>query len=304
MSRRRGLGKGLAGLIPASGPLGAGMEVSEIAIELIDSNPFQPRRDFGKEELAELAASIRAQGLLQPITVRPAQEGRFQLVAGERRLRAVIDLGHSAIRAIVREVDDRQLQELTLVENLIRADLNDIEVAEGLSRLQNRYTYSTSELAEVTGKSRPAVSNTLRLLELPEPVRELIRGGKLSAGHGRAVLSFPAEQREAVAAECVGKGWSVRELENRASQASKRPPIKRPRKKTGAMSPRTATLPATPPASIPPELKRAKQQLIEHLGTKVKITEAGGSGAITISYHGAEDLARILDLLLRGADPL
>lgn len=292
MSKRRGLGKGLAELIPAAGPLQEGELVEELAVELIDRNPYQPRRRFDPAEMAELANSIKAQGLLQPISVRPVEGGRYQVIAGERRLRATRDLGQATIRAIVREVDDRQLLELSLVENLLRTDLNDIEVAEGLRELQNRYAYTTTQLAEVIGKSRPAVSNTLRLLELPETVQDLVRDGRLTAGHARAVLSFPIDQHEAIAAECATAGWSVRELERRAVAAAQRRPMKRPRRKGGSIP------------SAPAALRRAETQLVEYLGTRVKINELRGAGSIQIVYHGAEDLERLLELLLRGSSPL
>lgn len=292
MSRRRGLGKGLAELIPSAEPLREGEVVEVLKLDIIDANPFQPRRDFDPGTLKELAASIKAQGLLQPVTVRPCGNGRYELVMGERRLRATRDLGWTTIRAIVREVDDKQLLELSLVENLLRADLNDIEVAEALRQLQNKYGYTTTQLAEVTGKSRPAVSNTLRLLELPSTIQQLIRERKLTAGHGRGVLSFQAEQREAVAAQCASEGWSVRELERRASVASDRPATLRPRRKAGAMP------------SAPAALQRAERQLTDHLGTRVKINEQKGSGSILIKYHGADDLRRLLDLFLKDVSPI
>jgi ParB family transcriptional regulator, chromosome partitioning protein len=292
MIKHRALGRGLAELIPATGPPREGERVEQIAVALIDPNPYQPRREFDPAELAELAASIKAQGLIQPITVRPSAGGRYEVVAGERRLRATRDLGATAIRAIVRVVDDRQLLELSLVENLLRADLNEIEVAEALQRLLNQYGYTTAQLAEVLGKSRPAVSNTLRLLELPEPVQELVRHGALSAGHGRAVLSFPAQQREEVAQTCAREGWSVREMERQSAQVAKREPVKRPRAKSAALP------------SAPAALKRAEAQLIEHLATRVRLSEQSGVGAITITYHGADDLQRLLEILLRGASPV
>jgi ParB family chromosome partitioning protein len=292
MNKRTGLGKGLAELIPVAAPPQNGERVVSIAIEEIEPNPYQPRREFDADALAELAASIRAQGLLQPITVRSAGDGGFQLIAGERRLRATRDIGQTVIRAIVREVTDKQLLELSLVENLIRSDLNDIEVARSLHRLQNQYGYSTTQLAEVIGKSRPAVSNTLRLLELPDAIQEMVRAGTLAAGHARTILSFPSEMQGKVAEQCAGEGWSVRELERRANQANDRRPMRRPRKKNG-MAPGTAT-----------QLRRYEKDLMEHLGTRVKLSEQGGEGAITITYYGAEDLSRILGLLLRDKSPI
>ena len=291
MSSRRGLGRGLAELIPAVSPQQTGEAVQDLELGLIDPNPYQPRRDFNQDELAELAQSIKSQGLLQPVTVRAVQ-GRYQLVAGERRLRAVRDLGWTRIPAIVREVDDRQLLELSLVENLLRADLNDIEVAEALASLQNQFGYTTTQLAEVIGKSRPAVSNTLRLLDLPDGVQQMVRSGALSAGHGRAVLSFPAERRAELAETAAREGWSVRELERRSTEASGKPPVRRPRK-------RASGIPSAPPA-----LKRAESVLQERLATKVRVSEQRGSGVISITYHGAEDLERILNVLLAGQDPI
>lgn len=291
MSKRRGLGKGLAELIPAAGPQAAGESVQELEISLVDPNPYQPRQDFNPEELAELSASIKAQGLLQPVTVRPNGE-RFQLIAGERRLRAVRDLGWVKIPALVREVDDRQLLELSLVENLLREDLNDIEVAEALSSLQNQFGYTTTQLADVLGKSRPAVSNTLRLLDLPPAVQRMVRDANLSAGHGRAVLAFPLEQREPIAEQAAREDWSVRELEKRASEASGKAPVRRPRK-------RSSGIPSAPPA-----LKRAETQLQERLGTKVRVSEHRGVGSVTITYHGADDLERLLRVMLEGSSPL
>jgi len=291
MSKRRGLGKGLAELIPTAEPPQPGETVSEIGVDIVDANPFQPRIEFDETELKELADSIKAQGLLQPITVRPTADGRYQLVAGERRLRATRNLGRTTIKAIVRKVTDKQLLELSLVENLLRTDLNDIEVAIALQKLQNTYGYTTTQLAEVTGKSRPAVSNTLRLLELPPGVQDKIREQRLTAGHGRAILSFPAERRIEMAEKCVAEGLSVREMERQAGAASDKPKVKRPRRKVGAVP------------SAPSALKATEQRLVEYLGTKVKLTEQRGHGSINITYHGAEDLNRLLALLMKDSSP-
>jgi ParB family chromosome partitioning protein len=299
MSKARGLGRGLAELIKPSASTN-GAFVQEIAVSLIDPNPLQPRIEFDPEELEELAASIRAQGLLQPITVRPAPGGRYQIIAGERRLRATQDLGQVTIRAIVREVEDKQLLELALVENLMRSDLNEIEVAEALRELQTRHGYSAQQLAEVIGRSRPAVSNALRLLELPARVRELVRTGVLTAGHGRAVLSFPEAAREAIAQEAARNGWSVRALESVARQ---HPWRKKPAKKQEGTGP--SLRPAAGQASAN-AIRNAEQKLIEHLGTKVQIDGGSGSkpGSVNIQFHGEEDLERLLGILLRDASPL
>ncbi|MDQ3022788.1 MAG: ParB/RepB/Spo0J family partition protein [bacterium] len=298
MSKTRGLGRGLAELIK---PASSGSDgVQEIAVALIDPNPLQPRVEFDPEELAELAASIMAQGLLQPVTVRRAANGRFELIAGERRLRATRDLGQTTIHAIVREVDDRQLLELALVENIMRSDLNEIEVAEGLRELQGRHGYSAQQLADVIGRSRPAVSNALRLLELPQRVRDLVRSGTLSAGHARAVLSFPEKEREAIADEAVRKGWSVRTLESVARQHPWR------KKSSSGAVPALKGKEQRPEAAATETLRRAEHQLMEHLGTKVQIDAGanGKPGSVSIHFHGSEDLERLLSFLLRGSSPV
>jgi ParB family transcriptional regulator, chromosome partitioning protein len=295
LSKKSGLGRGLAELIKPTPPTAD--SVQDIPVALIDPNPLQPRQEFDPEDLAELAASIKAQGLLQPVTVRPAAKGRYELIAGERRLRATQDIGATTIRAIVRVVDDKQLLELALVENIMRADLNEIEVAEALRELQQRHEYNINELADVIGRSRPAVSNTLRLLELPKQVRELVRSGTLSAGHGRAVLAFPERQREQIADEAVAKQWSVRTLESVARQ---NPWRKKPAKKEGTSpSPR-------PIIGSSANLRQAEERLMEHLSTKVKIEApaVGKPGSVAIQFHGDEDLERLLDLLLSDANPL
>lgn len=307
MTKPRGLGKGLAELIPVAGPAQPGESVVELSIGLIDPNPFQPRREFKPEELAELSASIQSQGLLQPVTVRRAGGGRYQLIAGERRLRATRDLGRTTIRAIVREVDDRQLLELSLVENLIRADLNAIEVAEALASLQAKYGYTVSELAAALGRSRPAVSNTLRLLELPESVRSLLRSGQLDAGHGRALLAFPPGEIESLARQSLAQGWSVRELERRGLEARREREAAKGRPAAGRVNAGSAGKAGKSSGSsaTSSELKRAEQQLMEHLGTRVSLSAGSpeSGGEIRISYHGIEDLQRLLDLLLGNASP-
>ncbi|MCC7476959.1 ParB/RepB/Spo0J family partition protein [bacterium] len=298
---RPGLGRGLAELLPAAAPPRAGESVQELPIELIDPNPYQPRHEFDPAELAELAASIKSQGLLQPVTVRPSpgSPGRYQLIAGERRLRASRELGLSTIKAIVRNVEDRQLMELSLVENLLRTDLNEIEVAEALLNLMNQYAYTTTRLAEVLGKSRPAVSNTLRLLELPRGVQELIRRGQLSAGHGRAVLSFPQEQRDTVALEAAQQGLSVRQLERRSAEAAQREVQSRPRRSRAEK----ASAPDGPDSAGQRRLRQAERQLTEHLATKVSVQQQGEGGSIAIAWYSDEDLQRLLDLLLGSASP-
>lgn len=303
MSKKGGLGKGLAELIPVVGPARPGEAVVELALDLIDPNPFQPRREFDAAGLAELAASIKAQGMLQPVTVRRSGEGRYQLIAGERRLRATRDLGRTVIRAIVREVDDKQLAELSLVENLIRTDLNEIEVAEALAALQRKFGYTVGDLAGALGRSRPAVSNTLRLLELPAPLQALIRSGALSAGHGRALLAADPAERGMLAQLAAEEGLSVRELERRAMHPQSR--MKQPGADGKPAAKARKTGKAAAGRRNGEALGRLETLLAEQLGTRVRIlSQQSGAGEILLSYYSAEDFERLCELLLRDASPV
>lgn len=302
MSKKGGLGKGLAELIPVVGPARPGEAVVELPLDLIDPNPFQPRREFDAAGLAELAASIKAQGMLQPVTVRRSGEGRYQLIAGERRLRATRDLGRTVIRAIVREVDDKQLAELSLVENLIRTDLNEIEVAEALAALQRKFGYTVSDLAGALGRSRPAVSNTLRLLELPTPIQEQIRSGALTAGHGRALLAADPAERGMLAQLAAEEGLSVRELERRAMHPQSR--MKQPGA-DGKPAKARKTSKSAAGRRNGEALGRLEALLAEQLGTRVRIlSQQSGAGEILLSFYSAEDFERLCELLLRDANPL
>src|SRR5687767_2307677 len=201
-----------------------------VAVGAIAPNPFQPRREFAEEELSDLASSIRENGLLQPIVVRPAPGGtsaRWELIAGERRWRAVTRLGWKEVPAIVKDVDDRTLLVLALVENLQREQLSALEEAEGYRRLADEFSLSQQQIAEVVGRDRSTIANSLRLLNLPASVRQLLAEGSLSAGHARALLGMSSEHRMAdLAREAVDEGWSVRELETAVQQA-------RPARKAG-----------------------------------------------------------------------
>lgn len=287
----RRLGRGLEALIaPApdvSGPESGGMH--EIPIRDIRPNPYQPRREFGAEELSELEVSLRSSGLLQPITVRTAPRGRgFELIAGERRLRAATNLGWTEIPASVREVDDRTLLTLALVENLQRADLNPIEEAEGYKRLIEEFALTQQQVSEAVGKDRTTVTNLLRLLTLPPSVRRLLEEGKLSSGHARALLAFADERRMAeLARATVDEGLSVREVERRVS---------------AELPERRRTKSRDRSADMRPQTKAAKQledQLRRYLQTDVRISLTGPEkGTITLSFYSGEDLERILDLML------
>ena len=218
---RKALGRGLSALLGDAGQVEASTgntveKPNEIPIDLIFSNPDQPRQTFREEEIAELAASIREHGVLQPVLLRPfsGKPGQYQIVAGERRWRAAQKAGIHALPAIVREVDDRQILELAIIENVQRVDLDPIEEAKGYAQLIEAFEYTQEKLSEVIGKSRSHLSNTMRLLSLPESVLSLVREGKLSAGHARALIKAP--NAEALAREAVAKGLSVREIEAKA----------------------------------------------------------------------------------------
>src|SRR5690554_4139722 len=226
MNRRDRLGRGLGALLGTylTEDAAAGAESRALPVADIAPNPFQPRREFREEELAELAESIRQNGLLQPIVVRPARGSAggpaWELVAGERRWRASMRLGMREIPAVVREVDDRTLLVLAMVENLQRAALSPLEEAEGYRQLMDEFGLSQQEVAEAMGRDRSTVANSLRLLQLPEPVRQLVAAGKLSAGHARALLGASGERRMIELAErAVSEGWSVRKVEAQVQRA-------------------------------------------------------------------------------------
>ena len=288
MSGSDRLGRGLGALLGdyMREPIVPGSEVpasSQLPVRAIAANPFQPRRAFQAAELAELAASIKANGLLQPILVRKTASGRsFELVAGERRLRAAKQLGWTEISAQIRDVDDRTLLVLALVENIQRQDLGPLEEAKGYGSLRDMFGHSQREIAEAVGKSRSTVANMLRLLSLPPSVRRLLEEGALSMGHGRAILAIDDPVRAAdLAREAVAGSWSVRETEKRIREALKsgtprdRPPTAESRKHD-------------------PAIGALEEALGDHLGARVAIQWKGdGDGAIRIVFHGARDLERV-----------
>jgi ParB family chromosome partitioning protein len=288
----RRLGRGLEALIaPAPEAPASGRDsLQPIPIRAIRPNPYQPRREFKPEELAELESSLRVSGLLQPITVRTGSDGQgFELIAGERRLRAATNLGWTEIPAAIKEVDDRTLLTLALVENLQRADLNPIEEAEGYKRLIEEFGLTQQQVSEVVGKERTTVTNLLRLLALPPSVRKMVEDGRLSAGHARSLLALGDERRMAdLARVAVDEGLSVREVERRVmAQVPER------RKARGEPKGGSAGRPQTKAA------KQLEDQLRRYLQTDVKITLHGPEkGTIHLSFYSSEDLERILDLVL------
>jgi ParB family chromosome partitioning protein len=283
----RGLGALLGDYLPDETSRADGAQKT-IPVASVAPNPFQPRREFSEEELADLAASIRENGLLQPIVVRPAptERGpvRYELVAGERRWRAVTRLGWKEVPALVRTVDDRTLLVLALVENLQRSQLSAIEEAEAYRRLGEEFALSQQDIAEVVGKDRSTVANALRLLQLPLAVRLMVAEGRLGAGHARALLGLGNDRRIAdLAAEAVEQGWSVREVEARVQRA--RPAAGRRLRKEAVREPSERAL------------EEALQQV---LGTNARIRRGRGMrGRIEIPFYGAEDFERVFELIAR-----
>jgi len=280
---------------PASAPAGASERVisplRSIALSKIVPNPHQPRKEFRPEDLADLEASLKASGLLQPVTVRQAPRGDgFELIAGERRFRAAQRLGWAEIQAIVKEVDDRQLLSLAMVENLQRADLNPIEEAEGYQQLITDFSLTQQEVADIVGKDRSTVANTLRLLALPASVRRLVWDGQLTVGHARALLGIGNEMRIAdLAKEVVAQGLSVREVERRVRELSK--------PATGTADHQGGE--RKQPDGRSAEVRRLEDQLRKRLGTDARIVQSGrDKGEVRIPFYSTEDFERVLELVL------
>lgn len=294
MSKRDRLGRGLGALLgdymeeePAAPSHSRMLPVASIA-----PNPFQPRREFSEEELSDLTASIRENGLLQPIVVRPAPRGgavRWELVAGERRWRATMRLGWREVPATVRDVDDRTLLVLALVENLQRSELSPLEEADGFRRLAEEFSLTQQQIAEVVGRDRSTVANALRLLQLPASVRRLVADGVLTAGHARALLGLANEREIAeLAREAVESGLSVREVEARVQQGRPRKGRRTTRRGAGAEGGRDVAV-----AALEEELQRI-------LGTEVRIRSSRGTrGRIEIPFLDAEDFERVFELIAR-----
>jgi ParB family chromosome partitioning protein len=287
---RRRLGRGLEALL---GPTREEAEregnLVELPIQDIRPNPFQPRQDVDPAALEELVSSIKQAGLLQPIVVRKAAagaagNGAYELIAGERRLRACQQLGWERIPAVQREADDRTLLTLALIENLQRDDLSPVDEARGYERLIAEFSLAQQDVADAVGRDRSTVANALRLLKLPEAVLQMLHAGQLSVGHARALLGLEDARTVAnLAREAVAQGWSVREVEDRVRGG--RAPERRPRMKRGVG-----------PA---PEVRRVEDALRRRLGTDVRVTlRAKGKGQIHVSFYSNDDLARVLELIL------
>jgi ParB family chromosome partitioning protein len=283
---RRRLGRGLEALL---GPTREEAEregsLVELPLSTIRPNPYQPRQDVDPAALEELKASIKQAGLLQPVVVRPLPEnGGYELIAGERRLRAVQALGWDKIPAVKRQVDDRTVLTLALIENLQRDDLSPVDEARGYERLIAEFNLTQQDVALAVGRDRSTVANALRLLKLPGPVLELLHESLLTVGHARALLALDdARTVTNLAREAVAQALSVREIEDRVRGG--RAPERRPRLKRGL-----------PPA---PEVRRVEDALRRRLGTDVRVTlRAKGKGQLHVSFYSNDDLARLMEIIL------
>ncbi len=217
---KRGIGRGLASILPESGSDGAG-ELRELPVKLIKPNPNQPRTKFDADALAGLASSIETSGVVQPLLVRPLHDGSYELIAGERRWRAAQQAGLEKVPAVVRDSEQAERLQVALIENMVREDLNPVEEARACAALVEELGLSKEELARRVGRSRPAVSNLIRILDLPDEALALLESGELSEGHGRALLATPGNDvRRRLARDAARAGWSVRETEERAKLAS------------------------------------------------------------------------------------
>ena len=300
----RRLGRGLEALLSAQKPRNTGSDGSDavaarptdlqtIRISDIAPNHFQPRRIFTEPELAELEASIKASGLLQPITVRARAGGGWELVAGERRLRAASRLGWTEIAAIVRDFDDRAMLTLALVENLQRADLNAVEEAEGYHRLIEEFGLTQNQVADAVGKDRTTITNLLRVLTLPLSVRQMVEQGHLTTGHARALLAIKdVKKQQALANEVVARQLSVRQVEARAREIAG---------SSNAGSAGSRTNPSNS-HSTDPAIRRIEEQQRRRLQTDVAVQALGNErGVVRISFFSHDDLERVLDIVLGAA---
>ena len=289
-ARRRALGKGLDSLLPrvqtpSAAPVESeGGKPREIPLDQIDRNPFQTRSQVNEDQLAELAASIVANGVVQPVLVRPLADGRFQLIAGERRWRASQLAGKATIPAILRQVSDEQAMEITIVENLQRADLNPMEQARAFERLAREFHMTQEQMATRTGKDRATVANFVRLLRLPATVQARVEAGDLSFGHARTLLAFEhAEDIEKAAQRIIGLSLSVRQTETYVQ---------------GLLHPeRAAKKEPKPELPVDPNVRAVQERLQRSLGLKVNIEDHNGRGRVIIEYAKLEDFDTLLEHL-------
>ena len=274
--KERGLGRGLDALFAGSIENEANYEIVELDIDLIVAREDQPRQKFNEESLQELAESIQEHGVLQPVLVREKEE-LFEIIAGERRWRAAGIAGLKSIPVVIRKLDDLQAAEISLIENLQREDLTAVEEAQAYRQMMDRFNYTQEMLAQKIGKSRAHIANTLRILNLPATILEMIAARKISAGHARAILSLPREKEQLAAArEIIAAGLSVREAEKRVK-------IKKTVQKIVL--------------GKPAEIVDLEERVQKFFGTKAEISPLRKGGKIEITYYNNEDLERIIELL-------
>ena len=284
MASNKGLGRGLGALLgDFSDEPQENSPYRLLPIYKVEPNADQPRQDFDEEELQALSESIAVHGVIQPLTVRELPNGYYQIIAGERRWRAARIAGLSEIPAVIVEADDRKAMELALIENLQRQDLNPMEEALGYRSLMDDYGLTQEETASRVGKSRPAVANALRLLQLPEPIMEMLRSGKLTAGHARAVLKLKTEKKQLEAAQKISAlDLSVRQAETLCTNMAKEKPEKE--------QPQTLAI---------DYVAECEKSLSKHLGRGVKIVNGKRKGRFELEFYGQEDLQNLLDALMK-----
>jgi ParB family transcriptional regulator, chromosome partitioning protein len=287
-AKKRGLGRGLSELLGGSAPEpeapAAGERLRSLPIETLQPGKYQPRSHMDQSRLQELADSLRAQGMIQPIVVRPVGRERYEIIAGERRWRAAQLAELRDVPVVVREIDDHAALAMALIENIQREDLNPLEEALALQRLIDEFSLTHQQAAEAVGRSRAAVSNLLRLLELPDGVRKLVEQGRIEMGHARALLTLPTALAEALARQAAEEQWSVREIERRVQAAQKQAgaPAAAPRKPANA------------------DVASLERELSDSLGAAVSLQSGRGQGGkLVISYHSLDQLDGILERLRR-----
>ena len=279
MAKLKGLGRGLDALLATSAAVDD--RLTTLSIDLIRPGKYQPRSHMNEVALEELAASIRAQGIIQPVVVREVGLGEYELIAGERRWRAARKAGLAEVPAVVKTVADEAALAMALIENIQRQELDPIEEAQGLKRLISEFGLTHESAADAVGRSRSAVSNLLRLLALPEPVQHMLHQGLLEMGHARALLALPVVQQLELAHAAVDKGWSVREVERRVQQLSDQ-----------------KTTVAAVEKRQDPDIARLEQEVSERIGAKVSIRHgARGQGRLQVEYANLDDLERLLEKL-------
>jgi len=284
-AKKRGLGRGLDALLGGGNDRASSEpeRLRELPIEALQPGKYQPRSHMDRERLQELADSIRAQGLIQPIIVRPVARDRYEIIAGERRWRAAQLAELREVPCVVRESDDHAALAMALIENIQREDLNPLEEALALQRLIDEFQLTHQQTAEAVGRSRAAVSNLLRLLELPEPIRKLVEARRIEMGHARALLTLPADKAEALARQAAEEQWSVREIERRVQAIQ-----------------RGESQPAPAPKKSDPDIQNLERELGELLSAKVAVQHGrGGRGKLVVQYFSLDELEGILEKIRR-----